>query len=174
MIYPVAIVQGNGELGRGLERVRVGGLTVIAAQRTRPPTPERHLALLGRIDYPALLPFRYGSAASGPEEIRRGLKGQLAELRKALRRVDGCVQMIVRVPAGQPTSGRSYLESRSRAPELGGLYALVRAEKQLRAGRRLTAFHLVPKSHLADYRAAVRRVRGARVTGPFPPFAFAP
>jgi hypothetical protein len=150
----------------------------------------------------ALLPFRFGTVVLGPEELRRRLAPRARELREVLALVAGREQMTLRVfgspkrrsrprvarPAGGP--GTRYLAARAgehAVPEIDpvrpALASVVRAE---RAERHRTpplvasVYHLVDRGRSAAYRTAIRRAAGAvrgvrlRVSGPWPPYAFAP
>ncbi|MFP5287311.1 MAG: GvpL/GvpF family gas vesicle protein, partial [Thermoanaerobaculia bacterium] len=109
---------------------------------------------------------------------------------QALKKVRGCVQMTLRVfgdPAPMPElqggPGTRYLEARRRAyslPEAGPLLErlnpLVQAERIERKeqGNLLgTVYHLVRREHVPAYQEAAQDRRVA-VSGPFPPYAFAP
>jgi hypothetical protein len=148
----------------------------------------------------AVLPFRFGTVVAGPDELRRLLAPRAAALREALALVAGREQMTVRVfgtprrrgggarrPGGP---GARYLAARARehaVPELDpirpALAAFVRAERTERHRTPpllASVYHLVDRRRGAAYRAALRRAaRGAggvrlRVSGPWPPYAFAP
>ena len=119
-----------------------------------------------------------------------------AELRRGLNEVRDRVQMTIRV-LGRPaaasqrpvaiTSGRAYLEARRRALEpelppavrdvLDQLRPLV-ARERVEAGQGgllATVYHLISKRNLPAYRRAVEGAPAETiVSGPWPPFAFAP
>jgi hypothetical protein len=148
----------------------------------------------------AVLPFRFGTVVAGRDELQRLLAPRVAALREALALVAGREQMTVRVfgaprrrvSAGRRTSGPGarYLAARARehaVPELDpirpALAAFVRAERTERHRTPpllASVYHLVDRRRGAAYRAALRRaIRGAtgvrlRVSGPWPPYAFAP
>jgi Gas vesicle synthesis protein GvpL/GvpF len=151
----------------------------------------------------AVLPFRFGTVVAGRDELRRLLAPRAAALREALALVAGREQMTLRVfgapgperprvdrarrPGGP---GARYLTARARehaVPEIDpirpALASFVRAERTERHRTPplvASVYHLVDRRRGAAYRAALRRaVRGAggvrlRVTGPWPPYAFAP
>lgn len=88
-----------------------------------------------------------------------------------------------------PSSGAAYLRAarrRTSVPELDpirtALASTIHAERVERAAAPplvATAYHLITRGHARAYRATVRRAASAadlrvRVTGPFPPYAFAP
>jgi Gas vesicle synthesis protein GvpL/GvpF len=150
----------------------------------------------------AVLPFRFGTVVAGRDELRRLLVPRAAALRDALALVAGREQMTLRVfGAPQPERRRTgarraggpgarYLTARVRehaVPEIDpirpALASFIRAERTERHRTPpllASVYHLVDRRRGAAYRAALRRaVRGAgglrlRVTGPWPPYAFAP
>lgn len=154
------------------------------------------VALARRVD--PLLPVRYGTRAT-IETLGDLLRPSLPRLDEALDRVGGRRQMTVRIlgprPLGRPptvvTSGRAYLAERmaGTAPvpdELARLVASLRpfvVDQRLRLGRgdiRATLYHLIEKGDVSRYSrvlaAALQEMppwRGV-VSGPWPPFAFAP
>ena len=143
----------------------------------------------------AVLPARFGSLVAR-RELTALLRRHDAEIRTALDQVRDRVQMTVRVlgaaprrpsPAPNATSGREYLERARQhlAPRLPRpaerLLAAVRPyvvseRREPGAGRLLaTLYHLVDASQVGRYaKAAGTRVPGVIVSGPGPPFAFAP
>lgn len=155
---------------------------------------------------PALLPARFGEWFPDEESLAAKLAPRARELAEALELVRGSVQMTLRVfGEAAPSSGSVLDESglgpgarylaerrreheRARAlPEIDPLRELLaphlRAEKSERRGTPPllgTAYHLVPRVHLAEYRAALERgserLQGVNVqaSGPWPPYAFAP
>jgi hypothetical protein len=148
----------------------------------------------------AVLPARFGSLVTF-EDLERIVALRTADLRKGLRKVRGRAQMTLRIvgspavvaPAPsveKPTSGTAYLASRraalsgTRPPAAAaltrGIGTLVHDERiETTDSGRTSIFHLIDSADVREYRAAINRVRlpeGERVsvTGPFPPFAFAP
>lgn len=104
---------GDGLDGQAVCAVRRGDLAAVYSQVTDAriiPTAERALAyaeVVGRLHQQCpLLPMRYGASADGPDEVAGLLDRHHEELSQALRRVDGCVEMGVRImtqpPAPQP------------------------------------------------------------------------
>jgi hypothetical protein len=147
----------------------------------------------------ALLPVRFGAFVPLDEltEVVRLRQGVLLD---ALERVRDHAQMTIRVfgsPAGHAsiprTSGTDYLRGRAAASRvtlapdvkavLAGVRHLVSAER-LESGSgsvKATIDHLVRKRSIARYRRMVETALGDRrkagdvtLTGPWPPFAFAP
>jgi hypothetical protein len=187
-----------------LRYVPCGGLTVAvrAAARApapRPPALRRHAELVRRLwdAAPAVLPARFGSLVADEAELRRELRPRLRELRAALKLVRGRAQMTLRVfhagrprPVPAPSTGRQYLDARSawsRGADVPGLPALLEALRPLRAAERIerhttpplaaSVYHLVDRGRLAEYRRLLARRRGrlrVRLSGPWPPYAFAP
>ena len=150
--------------------------------------------------FDAVLPARFGSLVA-LEDLERIVALRTADLRKALRKVRGRAQMTLRIvtspgaeaPAPsveKPTSGTAYLASRraalsgTRPPAAKaltrGIGTLLHDERIETPGPgRTSIFHLIDSADVREYRTAIKRVRlpeGERVSvsGPFPPFAFAP
>ena len=150
--------------------------------------------------FDAVLPARFGSLVT-LDDLERIVALRTADLRKALRKVRGRTQMTLRIvtsPAAvtsvpsvdRPTSGTAYLASRravlsgTRPPAARaltrGIGTLLHDERIETTGPgRTSIFHLIDRADVRQYRTAIKRVRlpeGERVsvTGPFPPFAFAP
>jgi hypothetical protein len=153
----------------------------------------------------ALLPFRFGAVAAGPEELLERLPAASGAVRDALALVAGREQMTLRLsgrparrprpPPGPPGGpGARYLLRRARhdpgqpgLPELAPLRAALarvvvaeRLEGDLAGGAlRATVYHLIPRGRAPEYRRIVRTVLagapplGARLSGPWPPYAFA-
>lgn len=149
----------------------------------------------------ATMPVRFGTFV-GEDELEAILRRRRGTLRAALDAVSGRAQMTLRFfggtkphvprpPAAQ--SGTAFLHARRAAarppisPEARAiqraLRTLVRAERidGPRGAVALTMHHLVDCSSVALYRerlrsAAAQHPKGAalKVSGPFPPFAFAP
>lgn len=153
--------------------------------------------LAERVD--AILPARFGTWVD-EAALRRVISEQGRTIARALTVVRGRRQMTVRVfgapdavePARQrPASGTAFLQirrARARAvpPEvvtirkvLGALAADERLDPG-GPGLRLTVFHLVPATLVGAYREKASALVAAlaphdvRISGPWPPFAFAP
>lgn len=156
--------------------------------------------------FPALLPARFGEWFADEQALADKLAPRVQELGQALELVRGSVQMTLRVfgeAAAPPGSiveesglgpGARYLAERRREherarslPEIDPLRELLapylRTEKAERRGNPPllgTAYHLVPRESLSQYRAALERgcerLSGVHVqaSGPWPPYAFAP
>lgn len=178
-----------------LRLVRCGDLLIAVGEETPPLTPENLAeqdALVRRLSgsVPALLPIRFGEKVRDEEELCLLLKPRASDLAAALKKVRGCVQMTLRVfgePAPMPEfqggPGTRYLEARRRGyslPEVGPLLErlnpLVQAERIERKeqGNLLgTVYHLVRREDVPAYQEAAQS-QGVAVSGPFPPYAFAP
>jgi hypothetical protein len=167
-----------------------------------PAALRRHAAVVQRLwdAAPAVVPARFGSAVADEAELLRELQARLPDLRAALELVRGRAQMTLRVfdttvkkpgaSAGEPASGRAFLAARAawwRGADVPGLPALLEAVRPLRAAERIerhqapplaaSVYHLVDRGRVAEYRSVVARRRGRmrlRVSGPWPPYAFAP
>jgi hypothetical protein len=147
----------------------------------------------------SLLPARFGSAID-EDALRSLIFERQDELREALTRVRHCQQMTIRVfgaiehdavPLAPPMSGADYLaRRRERAlhepPDVAvirrALAGVVKAERVEpgERGIRVTVYHLVAARRLAEYRRRASALQSlptasaVTVTGPWPPFAFAP
>ena len=152
--------------------------------------------LFNRID--AVVPARFG-ALIDEHELRDILEARRPAIQDALALVRGRVQMTVRFPETPESiprtsrsvpsglTGTAYLEARRIAsrtmPALAGVVATAvanltiaeRAEPQTeRAGAVL--YHLIARGNVARYKDVVSSLNSAAVSvsGPWPPFAFAP
>ena len=193
-LYLYAVIDEEPpSLEEPLRLVRCGELLIVAGDQVPPLNPENLAAqdaVVRRLNVPAILPIRFGETVRDEEELCKLLKPRIPALAEALERVRGCEQMTLRVfgdPAPPPElqggPGTRYLEARRRAyslPEIGPLLErlrpLVRAERIERKeqGNLLgTVYHLVRREDVPVYREASQDPRVA-VTGPFPPYAFAP
>jgi hypothetical protein len=157
-----------------------------------------HIA--GRVE--ALLPARFGAFVDA-RELRAVVAGRRHAILEALALVQGRTQMTARLlgpelPAAVPaemraTTGTEYLASRRAivalppmpaalgavADAVRGIVVTERAE----AGRGrviATLYHLLDRNLVEDYKAALAPIPpptgdlALSVTGPWPPFAFAP
>jgi hypothetical protein len=136
----------------------------------------------------SILPARFGVTAESAADLEAEIQDRAEILASALDLVTGSVQMTLRMPEKSVkkgsrslfVSGRRYLESRAAAspenvPALAALRNvaanIIKAER-VEAGRTgATVYHLVARGEVTRYRALAA---GLRVTGPFPPYAFAP
>ena len=181
----------------------VGPIAVLAVRAgdttyTEAALREQHAIVLGlaeRID--PLLPARFGTRLTAAD-LDTTIRRSSSVLRQALQNVKGRQQMTIRL-IGAPTieqppvagrSGAAYLQQRRAAQSIPGELDPVRAavahfvaEERVapgRAGVRATLFHLVERDAVTTYREAVLRATetmpsgSVTLTGPWPPFAFAP
>jgi hypothetical protein len=195
----------NGIEGEPIETVAVGGAWLAVGRLARLPEPKietlrAHDRAVRELQAgsEAILPARFGQAVEDGAALERRFAPVASRLRAGLERVEGCVQMTLRLPGvslpdadgetgGQP--GTSYLLAKRRLltgagldPAIDALRAgcavVVRGERVgwSEQGSRLTFYHLVPRALLAEYTAAVDAHRAAlprlAVSGPWPPYAF--
>ncbi|HZS41924.1 MAG TPA: GvpL/GvpF family gas vesicle protein [Polyangia bacterium] len=148
----------------------------------------------------AILPVRFGTAVRDDAELESLIAPRAKLLADALALVAGRAQMTVRLfsderaaagAGAQPSAGASgtqYLEERARAakmPELDFARAALgkwiqaeRVERHATPPLVGSAYHLVARADVEAYAAAARQIAAAKfrvaVSGPFPPYAFAP
>ena len=196
-----AVPLGAGLAGEPLRLVRCGELLVVAGEAEPEVTPENLAAqdaVVRRLSVTAILPIRFGEKARDEEELCKLLKPRTSDLVAALDRVRGCEQMTLRVfgepapPSESPEEdagpGTRYLEARRREierahslpeiePLLDRLRPLVRAERIERKeqGKLLgTVYHLVRREDVPTYKETLREEDRVTLSGPWPPYAFAP
>ena len=201
-LYLYAVIDEEPDLaGEPLRLLRCGDLRIVAGETEPALTPENMAAqdaLVRRLNarVTALLPIRFGEKVRDEEELRKLLEPRAADLCAALDNVRGCCQMTLRAfgdpaprpdPVEQGGPGTRYLETRRREigraqslpeiqPLLERLKPWVRAEKIERKeqGKLLgSVYHLVRREDVQAYKEAAKDDR-VTVTGPFPPYAFAP
>lgn len=193
-LYLYAVIDEEPpSLEEPLRLVCCGELLIVVGEEVPALTPENLAAqdaVVRRLNLPAVLPIRFGEKVRDEEELCKLLKPRGPALAEALERVRGCDQMTLRAfgdPAPPPElqggPGTRYLEARRRAyslpeiePLLERLRPLVRAERIERKeqGKLLgTVYHLVRREDVPAYREAAQG-QGVAVSGPFPPYAFAP
>jgi Gas vesicle synthesis protein GvpL/GvpF len=192
---------GSGVAGEPLRLIGCGNLLIVAGEAEPKVTPENLAAqdaVVRRLSVTAVLPIRFGEKVRDEEELCKLLKPRSSELFAALDRVRGCEQMTLRVfgePAPPPPAppepsgpGTRYMEARRREierarslpeiePLLDRLRPLVRAERIERKeqGALLgTVYHLVKREDVPVYKDALKDEQGVTVSGPWPPYAFAP
>lgn len=186
--------------GRTIESVAVGPIFAVCERRaTPPPLSEDELRRQHSIVMTiasrssAVLPARFG-ALIDEEELTAVIRRREDVVRDALALVDGKVQMTVRAaapveraPKGrlEAGSGAEYLRQRLRdaSPRLSAPIeaALKKIAPRVASERRETTaagsvavYHLVRPEDVDAYRDALKGVAGVAVSGPAPPFAFAP
>lgn len=192
---------GAGLAGEPLRLVRCGELLVVAGEAEPKVTPESLAAqdaVVRRLSVTAVLPIRFGEKVQDEEELCKLLKPRSSDLVAALDRVRGCEQMTLRVfgePAPPPPAppepsgpGTRYMEARRREierarslpeiePLLDRLRPLVKAERIERKeqGALLgTVYHLVRREDVPAYKETLKEEDAVTVSGPWPPYAFAP
>lgn len=155
------------------------------------------VSIAARVD--AVLPARFGSLVDGAE-LHRIVDARRDVIRGALDLVRGREQMTARItgtrppahaaPDPLPTTGTAYLNARRAAASgegLPGVDVVQRAVRDLAVADRVqpgpsfvTLYHLIPSGTSDSYRARVDAAARemtplvVRVSGPWPPFAFAP
>lgn len=183
---------GEGILDEPLRQISAGEVQAIVGELVAPPRPDREVltrqdAVVRRLAerFGALLPARFGEWAKDEADLAAKLAPRAGDLARALRLVQGCVQITLRVfgepdpaPPAEPEAaggpGRRFLAARQRELErarslpeidplrevLRPLFRAERIERQT-AGRLLgTAYHLVPREQAADYLATLEGERG--------------
>jgi hypothetical protein len=206
-LYVYAFVMGRATkpLGLGMGRtalrtLRVENARIVFEMTDAPPPSPRTLRAHDRVvrrlgrTFEGVLPVRYGSVASDRAALRERVLAIAAPVERALERVRAAVQFTLRVsgkaakpvaPRGGPgTRFMAERIARYRIPEIASLTErarpYLRAVKEERTATErsfATAYHLVPRSEIRRYRAAIRAALpdlGVRVslTGPWPPYAF--
>jgi hypothetical protein len=142
----------------------------------------------------AVVPARFGRAYADRDSLLQALSERLDDVRNALSRVRGCVELGLRaIPPPEPRaaadSGRQYMldrlhEARRLARLADDLNAplteLSRAATGVQTSSRLlSAAYLVPRSQVDEFRGAVRELEKRHpevtlvCTGPWPPYSFA-
>jgi hypothetical protein len=171
-----------------------------AAASTEQALRQQHaivLALAAQVD--PLLPVRFGTRMTS-DRLEAAIRPSASIIADALEHVRGRCQMTVRLvgpqavesPASGKTTGTAYLTRRHRefhalpaeaVPVQAAAKALAFDERiqQGRGAFRATLFHLIGRERVEPYRAAVDAALsdlpppwGGTVSGPWPPFAFAP
>lgn len=146
-----------------------------------------------------LLPVRYGTRLESEPAAARAVAERYRELRAALDRVRGAVELSLRVrlaehgdrPAAIPRSGRDYLRAKSRVAADGEAVArtvheplsiLARGSSrtpQSSPSEPLRAAYLVDRPSVESFLSLVARLQDAKptlrflCTGPWPPYSFA-
>ena len=189
--------------GRRLHSAAFGRIHVIHERRGSPPAvsdgelrAQHALVLAIAARAPAVLPARYGSLLE-KRELAVAIRQHQKEILASLDRLRHHVQMTIRVlgkrtpPARLQSrtgmSGTEYLQQARRAAAppttsagerlLAAVRPLVTAERTEHGagGLLATIYHLVDVRHVERYRDAVGApAAGVIVSGPWPPFAFAP
>ena len=196
-----AIVSGDSAVDEGLRLVLCGEVSAVVGDsepgRVTPEALAAHDAVVRRLAdrFDALLPVRFGERVKDEAELAKLLGPRAPRLAQVLERVRGCAQMTLRVfgdpePIAEPDQGgpgTRYLEARRRArslpeiaPLLDALRPLLQDERMVRHDQGAyfgTAYHLVRRKDVPSYLSLVERIETSRrvtVSGPWPPYAFAP
>lgn len=189
--------------GRWYEALRLDDVFAIGERRTDPPAAtdtelkHQHAVVVRLAElFDAVLPVRFGAMTSRatlaemPARLMKRLSDGLDDVRDTAQMTIRFIGEArpVRRRATSPVSGRQYLRERQAAatpdltPEavawLDSLRpTVVRERIEPGAGNVLaTVYHLVRRGKLDRYAKAAANAGtvAARVTGPFPPFAFTP
>lgn len=200
-----ALPELDGVDGAALERREIDGLDAVLSRRTR-RTDDSSLqkdALAHGVVVEALvdlaaavLPVRFGEGAADDSELAEAVGGHLPELRQALDRVRGCIEIGLRVSGGEPATGapaqdgvaymhalRASEEERRRTigalhDELAQLARETRIEAPTAAGIRFAGAYLVERAALPAARERAGRFAAANpqlavlCTGPWAPYSF--
>jgi hypothetical protein len=190
--------------GAALEGVRAGDLLAVVSRHERPPAQRNaeafwaHERAVERVMADrAVLPMRFNSTQPDDGALREALLARHDELRAALDRVRGRVELGVRAIAAEggnateaPATGREWLlrrladgrrDERLAASIHEPLRALAvdhRPSAGTAPGEVLRAAYLVERGALARFGAAVERLQrelpdvDVLCTGPWPPYSF--
>ena len=204
-VPPTTLPTTAGVAGAPVSVKRIDGIEAVVSAvdgETIEPSEESVLAHARVVDElsnmnEAVVPARFGRGFGDADSLRSAVREREAELRAALERVRGCVELGLRVlgPAAEeavlPVTGREYMVGRlerSRRDERAAeelhapLAAIAKdATKSLRATPQLflSAAYLVPRGDVERFREAVRAEQEAHpdlsfaCTGPWPPYSFA-
>ncbi len=145
----------------------------------------------------SVLPARFGGGVADEDELRRRLDARRELILEAIDRVEGCVEVGLRVlpesrnDAAPAATGGEYMRRRldevaraeTLARELHGPLAAVSRESTsnvlARSDVLLTGAYLVPRDELERFQATLqeagRDLEGVTLvaTGPWPPYSFA-
>jgi hypothetical protein len=144
----------------------------------------------------AVLPARFAGSIRSDDELRAGVAERREKILAALGRVDGCVELGLRVLRHEPTaepsasSGREYMQRRldqvgqaqALARDVHGTLAALARESTCQVVARgdlvLTSAYLLPRAGVEQFRAAMGEAEEAFpdvtlvLTGPWPPYSF--
>jgi hypothetical protein len=181
--------------GAPLEARTIGGIETVMSRRRRGTTTETlqvdALAHGGVVEAlvdlaDAVLPVRFGDAPQEEDELERAVRERAGELRRALDRVRGCVEVGLRLTTPASTNGRRAASGTEYIRKLQATDAFGAARRaELRTFARdaratpTGAAYLVPRAELGHVREAVERFVRAQptyavlCTGPWAPYSFA-
>lgn len=203
--HPAVLPSTRGIDEKPLAAERVDGIEAIVGLVDRAQIDPSEGAILAHAHVveelaalnPAVLPARFGRGYADVDALHRAVVERTAELRRALDRVRGCLELGLRVlaePAStEPASesGRDYmlarLDERRRAERVAAELHAPLAELAREATRSvgttpqllLSASYLVERETIDGFRATVGRLERAHpgltlaCTGPWPPYSFA-
>jgi hypothetical protein len=200
-----ALPELHGVDGAPLERRQIVGFDAVVSRRTRTSDESSlrmdALAHGGVVEAlvdlaAAVLPVRFGEGAGDDHALGRALAERSTELRRALDRVRGCVEVGLRIAGDDPArprfaaNGVAYMQALREAEEerrrtIGALHeglALVarelRVDAPVPAGLRFSAAYLVERGALAAVRDRTERFASRNpqlsvlCTGPWAPYSF--
>ena len=179
-----------------LRAVHAGSLTALCLPTTPEPVTldilERRETLIDSLMQDRdLLPVRFGADLPDEHAAVQVLRDRQDELRAALDRVRGAVELSVRVqPAGpdeeaseSPANGREYLRARIARSQIaerihGRLAGCARAATPCRGPEFMRAAYLVDRDNVSEFLAELSRLQERHpdlvmlCTGPWAPFSF--
>lgn len=144
----------------------------------------------------AVLPARFTGDAGSDDDVRAGVARRREQIGAALDRVEGCVELGLRVLRHQraadapASSGREYMQRRLEQVEqaqavardvhgaLAGLARESTSQVVARGELVLTAAYLLPKSAVDEFRSTLQAAEADAkdvtlvLTGPWPPYSF--
>lgn len=185
MIELFAITNAPAPAAGGLHAVESNGLAALCAEAgERAVSVEdlwrRQELLEALMEECSLLPVRYGTTVGDESEAERFLAARHEALVQALERVEGAVELAVRVGGANEeasTDAAAYVRVKARLLELhDALAAVARDDRRLAPWR--SAF-LVPRDEIDMFLARVAAIEQANedlsllCTGPWPPYSFA-
>jgi hypothetical protein len=161
---PVELI-GHGELVAAVRRLG-------ADARATPERMLEHTALLAAASRrTTILPLRFGTTFRSETAVVHLLAARAGELAAALERLDGKVEMTVRIGLGEKESASR------RVREIGELARVIETWSEVQVGRSgervVEVAHLVPRGQAAEYRKKLAD-QGLEITGPWPPLHFLP
>jgi gas vesicle protein GvpL/GvpF len=195
----------DGLDGAVLERRRLAGLDAVISRRTHPTTGDSLQAdalvhgeiVEALLDLAAsVLPVRFGEGAGDDRELAQTVGERSVELRRALDRVCGCVEVGLRISgreaarAAGASSGTAYMRvlrdlEEERRTTIGALHDDLaclargaRVEAPAPAGLRHAAAYLVERDGLAAVSERTARFAAENpqlsilCTGPWAPYSF--
>ena len=179
-------------------------LEVIVTRHAAAPEPteaavSRHDAVCtGLMQESAVVPIRFGAVFSDDDRVSTEVAARAGDFRAALARINGCVELGVRVIRPQqaeetetePATGSAYLQRRLEARRVAAAAAhavderlhVLAVDRTLRTLETpelvLSASYLVSRDGVDRFREAVEVLESERpdltllCTGPWPPYSF--